>query len=55
MTSCIIVFLFTCVSVIFFYAMGATMHEKDLSRNFKNDGNAKSWFFEIKCDHGGVK
>lgn len=28
--------------------ISAIFHEKDLSRNFNNTGNAKAWFCEIK-------
>lgn len=31
------------------YWLGSVAHEADMSRNFKKTGNAKAWFFEIKC------
>ena len=33
---------------IFIFWFGAVIHEKDLSRNFKETGDAKAWFYEIK-------
>ena len=53
------IILFVGVFIVFFllvFSLGAVTHELDLSRNFKeHKGDSKSWFFKIKCDHGGVK
>ncbi len=35
----------------FFYTFGAIQHEADLSRNFNKTGDAKAWFYEIKCEN----
>ena len=38
------------IVIIFFgiYLIGAIAHEADLSRNFKECGDAKAWIFKIK-------
>ncbi len=36
---------------ILFYTLGAIHHEADLSRNFNETGDAKAWFYEIKCEN----
>ena len=30
------------------YIISAIAHESDLARNFRETGDAKAWFFEIK-------
>lgn len=34
--------------IVFVYILSAVMHEADLSRNYNNTGDARSWFFDIK-------
>jgi hypothetical protein len=43
---CVIAILWT----IFAFFVGAVSHEADLSRNFAKNGDALSWFYEIKIE-----
>ena len=38
--------------IVFIWALSAIMHERDMARNFKETGDAKAWFYEIKCQKG---
>jgi hypothetical protein len=41
-------FIVIMILIILVYFLSAITHEADLSRNFKKDGDANCWFFEIK-------
>lgn len=43
-------FLLFYIYVTFVFFSSSIAHEADLARNIKEDGDAKAWFFEIKCE-----
>lgn len=38
------------IFILVIFIIAIVIHERDLSRNFQKDGDAKAWFFPIKID-----